>query len=124
MGWVLTGNGPLADRILLEAMEQDAANPLAGPYQDPFENLFAWAFGALDRACSDKGVVRPLHQAVGPNSNLAARLHALPYELRVATLLISIEGFDAAQAQQISGRSAFALASAATAAVELLDVSR
>ncbi|MEM1106936.1 MAG: hypothetical protein AAGH87_11160 [Pseudomonadota bacterium] len=120
MGWVLAGSLSLADRILLNTFERDRTVDFRGPTHDTFENLFVWAFNALDQACYDGGRIRPLFSAL-QEVDLAFRLHALPYELRVATLLITIEGFTPELGAKISGRTAARLACDAAAAAQRLD---
>jgi len=120
MGWALTGSRTLCDQILLEALGRNPENPFTGSVEDPFENFFIWAFRTLDDACSVRGVIRPFRGSRSP-SGLIEQLHSLPYELRVATVLLTIEAFTPEQAEALSGRSAFSLASAAVMAGQLLD---
>lgn len=120
MGWVLAGNAHLSDRILLEALGRDHAAAIDGPSDDPFENLFAWAFQSLDASCRDDGPIRRL-KTQDARGEMIERLHGLPYELRVATLLLMVEELSLERGAQISGRSGFSLASAATVAAQRLD---
>lgn len=120
MGWVLAGSETLAEFLLLKALRtaHAPARSAVGPCAD--QRIFAWAFGALDAELCQAGKVRPLmvRQCGG---DLAGRLLALPYELRVAALIIMIEGMSPEAGRQVTGRSAFALASGAAAALHQLD---
>ena len=120
MGWILAGHTHLSDQILLGALEHDPAAATGGPSDDPFENLFAWAFQSLDASCRDDGPIRLLTPSTA-RAELINRLHGLPYELRVATLLLIVEELSLERGAQISGRPAFSLASAAAVATQRLD---
>lgn len=123
MSWVLAGSRSLGDSLLAAAITADdlpaRSKSEAGDADEP---LFIWAFKALDARCSDHGNIRAFKNRRDESPSLIARLNALPYELRVAVLLVIIEQIPPADAAEFSGRSAFALASAASAATQILDV--
>lgn len=121
MGWVLAGSWNLADQILLEEVERAGTSVSDGPFRDPYENMFAWAFGVFDRTCSATGVIRSVPEWQKTPEKLGHDLHKLPYELRLATLMLVIEELSPEKAAQITGRSIIALTSAAVAATQLLD---
>ena len=121
MGWVLAGSWSLADQILLDELSRAGQGITDGPFGDPHENIFAWAFRVFDGACSETGVIRSVPQWQKTPDRLGHRLHTLPYELRPATLVLVIEEFPPEKAAEITGRSVAALLSAALAATELLD---
>lgn len=123
MGWVLAGSWSLADQILLDELSRAGSAITEGPFKDPHENMFAWAFRVFDSACSETGVIRsvPKWQKTPDSAMLGHKLHTLPYELRLATLVLVIEELPPEKAALITGRTIRALLSAAVAATELLD---
>jgi len=120
MGWVLARSETLAELLLLKALRTARAPARLAGGACADQRIFAWAFGALDAELCQAGKVRPLmvRQCGG---DLAGRLLTLPYELRVAALIIMIEDMSPEAGREVTGRSAFALASGAAAALHQLD---
>ncbi len=121
MGWVLAGSWSLADQILLDELARAGPAITDGPFEDPHENIFAWAFRVYDGACSASGVIRSVPQWQKTPDRLGHKLHRLPYELRLAILVLVIEEFPPEKAAEITGRSVAALLNAALAGTDLLD---
>lgn len=124
MGWFLTLDQILADRLIATAFRRDRARLMNGGVPTQYAVL-RWAFRIFDDATSD-GKLLLLPPAPTPDrrrhGGLRERLSELSHEERVATSLMIVEEFSPDQAALLSGRSKDALEDALMNAIGHLSI--
>lgn len=117
LGWAVIGDAVLVDRLLEEAAAKAPVHGFAGDDAA----ILAWAFRVFDVAGRAVGNEARGRLASHAGEGLAARLHALGHEERVAVALLLVEEFAPDMAERLSGRAQESLLYALARAMDALD---